>query len=64
MCSPWGRKESDMTGRLNNNKMGPRFCVSNKPAGDTDGLDLESQGPGCLWVISLIPLVPVFSSTK
>ena len=61
--SPWGCKESDMTGQLNN-KVGLRFCVSNKPTGDTDGLDLESQGPGCLWVISLIPLLPVFSSTK
>ena len=28
-CSPWGRKESDMTGRLNNNKTVSILTCSN-----------------------------------
>ena len=44
-CSPWGRKESDMTGRLNNNR---RWC---RHQGHWTVLELQSWLPHavCLW---------------
>ena len=41
-CSPWGRKESDMTERLNNNECLVFQCLESR----VQGLGWESMGIG------------------
>ena len=47
-CSPWGCKESDMTERLNNNKVSMNFIMEKK---SWEELTVENEMNASLWII-------------